>query len=76
MEAQQEKGLYGKYYVNRVDGRDKAGGDKSNANYFVLDLTHDPFAVPALKAYIQACRETYAALANDLEKLVEEKTDE
>jgi len=39
-----ERGLYGKFFVHRVDGRDAAGGDKAGADYFVLDLTHDKYA--------------------------------
>jgi hypothetical protein len=45
-------GLYGKYHVERADGRDKDGGDRANAQYFVLDYANDPVAEVALRAYI------------------------
>lgn len=63
-------GLYRKFNVTRVDGRDKPGGDRSGASYFVLDLTHDPFARTALTAYADACESEYPALASDLRFLL------
>lgn len=36
----------------------------------VLDVTHDPFAVPAIKAYIKACQKDQPMLAADLESLI------
>lgn len=66
MVDQHKFGVYHKFNVSRVDRRDKIGGDRFGANYFVLDLTHDPFAQEALKAYIHACRKTYPAFAADL----------
>lgn len=36
------RGLYGKFRVERVDGKDKRGGPKENAAYFVLDYANDP----------------------------------
>lgn len=60
-------GLYDKFTVRRIDGTDKEGGKHENADYFVLDLTNDKFAVNALIAYEQACRqESWFALADDL----------
>lgn len=63
---QQQTGVYGKFAVRRVDGRDAPGGDRHGADYFVLDVTHDRFAKPALAAYVQACAGDYALLAQDL----------
>lgn len=39
--------------------------------FFVLDLDHDKFAIPALNAYIQSCNAEYPLLAADLKALVE-----
>jgi len=41
--------------------------NEQHCRYFVLDLEHDPFAVPALKAYAEACRGTHPGLAHDLD---------
>lgn len=49
-------GLYGKFRVERSDGRDRPGGDKADARYFVLDYVHDPYARLALRAYIDALK--------------------
>lgn len=60
-------GLIGKFIVRRTDGSDTAGGRHEGCDYFVLDLTHDPLAFPALAAYEQYARAAgYVALANDL----------
>lgn len=66
--SSQPKGLYGKYTVLRNDGRDKPGGDRADADYFVLDLTHDKYAIAALSAYIDALRAdgAYPELVDDL----------
>lgn len=63
---QQRAGVYRKFNVSRTDGRDKPGGDRHGAEYFVLDVTHDKFAKPALAAYAAACRNDYPALADDM----------
>ncbi len=34
--------------------------------YFVLDWAHDPFAIPAARAYADACEAKYPALSADL----------
>jgi hypothetical protein len=60
------RGLYGKFIVERTDGRSAPGEKHENCEYFVLDLTHDPFALSALDAYAEACEEKYPALAKDL----------
>ena len=60
------RGLYGKFNVRRNDGTDAPGGKHDGCDYFVLDLTHDPFALPAIRAYVMACRKEYPLLARDL----------
>ena len=60
-------GLYGKFNVSRVDGRDAPGGVKAKADYFVLDIEHDPFARQALAVYAHACSTEYPVLAADLQ---------
>ncbi len=66
-EEDKKRGLYRKYYVRRLG--DAAGKHKRCFN-FVLDLDHDPFAIPALKAYIAACEEEYPLLAEDLDRAI------
>ena len=61
------RGLYGKFEIYRTDGKDEVGEKHASCDYFVLDLTHDPFAIPALQAYVDACRDEYPLLAADLE---------
>ena len=60
----EERGLYRKYYVRKID--DPTGKHK-NCFFFVLDLTHDPYAIPAARAYADACRGRFPILAKDLE---------
>lgn len=64
------KGIYNKYRVERMDPSPK----HENCVCFVLDMEHDPFAIPALAAYAKACRaEGFEVLADDLESYVEWK---
>lgn len=60
------RGLYNKFTVLRADGESSPGRKHDGCEYFVLDLTHDPFAWPALKAYADACEAEYPLLAADL----------
>jgi hypothetical protein len=60
-------GVYEKYIVKRTDGKDGPGERHAECSYFVLDLTHDPFAIPAIKAYAQACEDQYPILSEQLE---------
>ncbi len=64
------RGLYGKFRVERVDGRSAPGEKHDGCDYFVLDLDHDPHSWPALKAYIESCREEFPVLADDLYTLM------
>lgn len=64
------RGLYSKYKVTRTDGSDKSGGKHEGCDYFVLDYTHDKFALKALKAYANACRREFPLLAHDLDAII------
>lgn len=66
MAADGTRGVYRKYDIRRTDGSSEPGGKHYDCTYFVLDIEHDPFAIPALRAYAEACRETHPKLANDL----------
>ncbi len=61
-----ERGLYNKFTVTRNDGRDAPGGDRENADLFVLDLTNDPYALVAITAYASSCKEKYPQLSKEL----------
>lgn len=63
-----ERGLYQKFKVERTDGQSSQGEKHDGCEYFVLDLTHDPFAAAALQAYAQACFGTYPNLGSELSK--------
>lgn len=63
----QSRGLYQKYEVYRTDGSSAEGEKHHGCEYFVLDLNHDEYAVAALKAYADACRNKYPKLAEDLD---------
>lgn len=65
-----QTGIYRKFDVRRTDGSDARGGKHDGCNYFVLDLTHDPHAIPAMKAYSESCRAAYPVLAQDIDTLV------
>jgi hypothetical protein len=60
------RGLYDKFRVERVDGSSEAGNKHFGCDYFVLDLTHDPHALPALAAYSVSCADEYPQLSADL----------
>lgn len=62
-----DRGIHDKFIVRRTDESDLPGGRHHGCRYFVLDVTHDKYAVPALLAYAAACgADGYAALADDL----------
>lgn len=64
------QGLYRKFIVSRTDGKSAPGEKHDGCEYFVLDITHDPFAISALIAYAQACESEYPLLAIDLRNLI------
>ena len=63
------QGLYNKFNVTRTDGSSKPGGKHEKCMYFTLDVTCDPFAIPALRAYAEACAEEYPILSSELFEL-------
>jgi hypothetical protein len=63
-------GLYRKFDVRRTDGSSEPGGKHAGCNYFVLDVTHDPHAISALRAYAESCRSQFPLLAADLDRMV------
>lgn len=65
-ESDKSRGLYGKYRIERVDGSSMPGRKHEACQYFVLDLTHDKHALPALEAYAISCQDEYPLLARDL----------
>lgn len=61
------RGLFSKFTVNRNDGSSQANGKHDGCRYFVLDLDHDPHAIPAVLAYAESCAvDGYDKLADDL----------
>ena len=64
------KGLYQKFIVARADGQSEPGQKHDVCEYFVLDITHDPHAIPALEAYALSCQDDYRQLAYDLMRIV------
>lgn len=62
------RGFYNKFTILREDGSDRPGDKHENCSYFVLDLTHDKYAWPALAAYENACIDEYPLLAADLRR--------
>ncbi len=65
----QERGLYGKYRVERIGG---TPGKHDECWYYVLDWMHDKYARPALEAYAKACADEYPDLSRDLFTLIDE----
>jgi hypothetical protein len=61
-------GLFHKFNIERTDGKSAPGQKHDGCDYFVLDLTHDPFAIPALTAYAGACEAKYPRLFYDLKR--------
>ena len=60
------RGIYNKFYVKRVDDTDCPGGKHDGCDYFVLDATHDVYAMAAILAYADACEADYPKLAADI----------
>ncbi len=61
--------IYEKYVIRRTDGQHRPGKKHAECRYFVLDLDHDPAAIPALRRYILECvgdRPDLALSLNDL----------
>src|ERR1700690_3637155 len=65
-QADMDAGIYRKFRVERTDGSSGPHGKHDHCEYFVLDWAHAPFAIPAARAYADACEARYPALAADL----------
>lgn len=64
-------GLYEKFIVTRTDGSSEPGGKHEGCRYFVLDISCDQHAAPALVAYAESCeRDGYHALAADIRAIM------
>lgn len=61
-----DRGLYGKFFVERTDGKSAPGQKHDGCEYYVLDLDHDKHAAVALEAYADSCAAEYPVLAADL----------
>ena len=67
MTDDKDRGLYRKYsLIERTDGMSGPGQKHDGCEYFVLDLTHDEHALPAIRAYATSCRKTHPQLSKDL----------
>ncbi len=60
------EGLDDRYSVRRTDGRSGEGEKHHGCEYFVMDLTHDRYAMSAIEQYAIACKSEYPKLAEDL----------
>lgn len=69
MNERAQEGLIDKFRVQRTDGRDAVGERHHGCRYFVLDLDHDAFAIPAIESYANACVEVYPVLARELRSI-------
>lgn len=65
-----KRGIYQKYKVTRTDGSSQPRGKHEGCAYFVLDLDHDDYALPALAAYADACEVKFPSLAADLREVI------
>lgn len=61
---QKAVGLYHKFNIARTDG--DPTGRHANDEYFVLNLSTDKHAIPAIAAYAESCADEFPALASDL----------
>lgn len=57
------QGLFHKFLVKRLDGKDQPGAKHEGCDYFVIDVTHDEYAKEALRAYAAACEQKYPGLS-------------
>lgn len=68
-----DRGIYDKYDVRRTDGSSEPGGKHHGDQHFVLNLTTDKHAVPAILTYAESCQQDFPALARDLRAIAQEK---
>jgi hypothetical protein len=72
-DPERERGLSStKWSARRADGSSAPGRKHATCETFVLDFGHDRFALPAMEAYVAACRESYPQLAQDLDRKLAE----
>jgi hypothetical protein len=62
------EGLKAKFRVERTDP--EAQKRHPNCQHFVLDVDHDPHALPALKAYADSAEAEHPVLAEQLRMIV------
>ncbi len=67
-----DRGLYKKFIIQRMDNTDRPGRKHDGCRYFVLDLDHDPNAFAALLAYATECEADNPILASDLRRMTME----
>src|SRR5262249_19614136 len=72
----ENRGYYEKFNVQRNDGRDQPGGDREGAMYFTLDLVNDPYALTAMRSYLEAAKGELPFLVDDLQQMFPELRDE
>lgn len=60
--------VFEKFRVLRTDNTDGPGMKHHLCEYFVLDVSHDPYAMAALQAYAEACQITHPSLAADIRR--------
>lgn len=66
----QDGPIFNKFNVSRTDGSDAPGGKHEGCEYFVLDVTHDPYAKDALVAYSKACAVSHPTLSDDIQRWI------
>ena len=66
------RGIYEKFIVHRTDGEHESCRKHDGCEYFVLDLSCDDHARPAIMAYARSCKADYPLLAADLLKKAHE----
>lgn len=63
--------IHRKFDVKRTDRRDRNPGDKHyGCFHWVLDIDHDPHAMPTMGFYAKLCKETHPQLSSDIMMVV------
>ena len=71
--SDKREGIYDKYTIKRNDGADAPGHKHQACALFVLDVTHDPIARDAARAYAARARhDGFTKLADGLDAMVDE----
>lgn len=65
-DSDRELGLYNKFTVIRNDGQSEPGRKHFGCSYFVLDMSHDDFAMETIQTYMRACKKEYPKLYEGL----------